>query len=49
MCGVRRNPPLYYLALGQFQNSCPILYLLFRNLKINDHNTDFIPSVISVQ
>ena len=40
---------LHYLALGQFQCSCPILYVLFGNLQIDGHNTDFIPSVILVQ
>ena len=40
---------LHYLALGQFESSCPILYILFGNLKIDGHDTDFIPSVISVQ
>ena len=39
----------HYLALGQFQSSCPILYILFGNLQIDGHNTDFIPSVILVQ
>ena len=49
MCGVRRNLMLQYLALGQFQSSCPILYILFGNLQIDDPNTNFIPSVILVQ
>ena len=49
MCGVRRNPMLYYFALGQFQCSCPILDILFGNLQIDGYNTDFIPNVISVQ
>ena len=49
MCGVRRNLMLNYLALGKFQSSCPILYIYFGNLQIDGHNTDFIPSVISVQ
>ena len=40
---------LHYLALGQFQRSCPILYILFGKLKIDGHNTDFFSSVISVQ
>ena len=40
---------LNYLALGQFQSSCSILYILFGNLHIDGHNTDFIPSVISIQ
>ena len=49
MCGARRNPMLHYLALGQFQSSCPIIFTLFESLEINGHNTDLIPSVISVQ
>ena len=49
MCGVRRNPMIHYLALGQFQSSCPILYILFGKLQSDCHNTNFIPSVISVQ
>ena len=49
MCGVRRKQMLHYLALGQFQSSCPILYIVFGNLQIDGHNTNFIPSVISVQ
>ena len=49
MCGARRNPMLHYLAPGQFQSSCPILFTVFGSLQINGHNTDFIPSVISVQ
>ena len=48
MCGVRRNPMLHYLALGQFQCLCPIHYTLFGNLQSDGHNTDFIPIVISV-
>ena len=40
---------LHYLALGQFQCSCPILYILFGNLQSDGQNTDFIPSVILVQ
>ena len=48
MCGVRRNPLLYYLALGQLQSSYHINYILFGKLKIDGHNIDFIPSVISV-
>ena len=49
MCDVRRSPMLHFLALGQHQNSCPILYILFGNFKIDGQNTDFIPSVISIQ
>ena len=49
MCGVRRNPMLHYLALGQFQSSCPILYILFGNLQIDGHHIDSIPNVISIQ
>ena len=49
MCGVRKNPMLHYLGLGQFQSSCPILYTLFGNLQIDGHKTDFIPTVISIQ
>ena len=40
---------LHYLALGQFQISCPIIFTLFESLQINGHNIDFIPNVISVQ
>ena len=39
----------HYLALGQFQCSFPILYILFGNLQSDGNNTDFILSVISVQ
>ena len=49
MCGVRRNPLLHYLALGQFQCSYPKLYILFGTLQSEGHNTDFFPSVISIQ
>ena len=49
MCGVRRNSMLHYLALGQFQCSCPMRYILFGNFQIDVYNTDFILSVISVQ
>ena len=49
MCGVSRNPSLHYLALGQFQCSCPKLNILFGNLQSDGHNTDFSPSVILVQ
>ena len=49
MCGVRRNPMLHFLALGELQSSCPILYILFGNLQIDGLNTDFIPNVILVQ
>ena len=48
MCGVRGNPLLHYLALGQFQCSCPIFYILFGNLQSDGHNTDFFPIVISL-
>ena len=34
MCAVRRNPLLHYLALGQFQGSYPILYLIFGTCKV---------------
>ena len=34
---------LHYLALRQFQCSCPILYILFGNLQSDGHNTNFIP------
>ena len=39
-------PMLHNLALGQFKCSFPILYILFGDLQINVHNTNFIPSVI---
>ena len=48
MCGTRRNPMLHYLALGQFQSSRPLLYILVGNLQIDGHNIDFISSVILV-
>ena len=31
---------LHYLALGQFQCSYPILYILFGNLQSDGHNID---------
>ena len=40
---------LHYLALGQFQCSCSIHYILFGNMKVDGHNTDFIPSVMLAQ
>ena len=49
MCGVRRYPLLYYLALGQLQSSYHIHYILFGKLQIDGHDTNFIPCVISAQ
>ena len=34
MCGVRRILMPHYLALGQFQSSCPILYIYLENCKV---------------
>ena len=36
---------LHYLALGQFQCSCLILYILFGNLQGDGHNIDLFPTV----
>ena len=34
MCGIRRNPLLHKFVIGQFQGSCPILYILFETCKV---------------